>query len=251
MDIPGDFPEIGDYALIGNCRTAALVSRHGSVEWMCVPNFSGASLFGAILDRGAGHFAIAPTGDYEVKRRYDGPTNVLRTTFQAARGTLELTDCLVLPDVREAELYPQHELLRRVECTEGEVEIEVSFAPRPDYGRVLPAFAKRGKLGWQMVRCPFGAMLATDVELAPEAGRSRLAGRARLKAGDVRWLSFTYDESDASVVPPLGEAAGGRLAATLAWWRDWSARSRYEGPYGDLVLRSALVLKLLTSATSG
>jgi GH15 family glucan-1,4-alpha-glucosidase len=251
VQIPGDFPEIGDYALIGNCRTAALVSRHGSVEWMCVPNFSGASLFGAILDRGAGHFAVAPTGGYQVKRGYDGPTNVLRTMFEAARGTLELVDCLVLPDVREAELYPQHELLRRVACTSGEVEVEVSFAPRPGYGRVRPAFRKRGKLGWQVVGCPFGAMLATDVEVAWEPESSGLVGRALLKAGDIRWLSFTYDESEASVVPPLGDAAAGRLAATLAWWKDWSARCRYEGPYGDLVLRSALVLKLLTSATSG
>jgi GH15 family glucan-1,4-alpha-glucosidase len=180
VDGTGGFPGIGDYALIGNCRTAALVSNRGSVEWMCVPTFSDASLFGAILDRGAGHFAVAPTGEYRVKRAYVGATNVLRTTFQAAGGEVELTDCLVLPDVRERELYPQHELLRRVECTSGEMEIEVSFAPRPDYGRVRPAFANRRKLGWQLAGCPFGAILATDIELAPEREGARLVGRVRL-----------------------------------------------------------------------
>src|SRR6185312_3265900 len=175
VDAPADFPEVGDYALIGDCRTAALVSNRGSVEWLCLPSFSDASLFGAILDRRAGHFAV-----------------------ETATGVARLTDCVVLPDEGKPELYPQHELLRRVECASGTVDIEVSFAPRPDYGRVTPQFRKRGKLGWQLVRCPFGATLASGIALEEDPDRGRLTGRATLKAGDACWLSFCYDEHEAS-----------------------------------------------------
>jgi GH15 family glucan-1,4-alpha-glucosidase len=130
VDWPGDFPDVGDYAVIGNCRTAALVSNRGSVEWMCVPTFSDPSIFGALLDREAGHFAVAPVDDARVSRAYVPGTNVLQTSWETATGKVRLSDCLVLPDERKPELYPQHELLRRVECAAGEVEIEVSFAPR-------------------------------------------------------------------------------------------------------------------------
>jgi len=251
VDAPGDFPEVGDYALIGDCRTAALVSNRGSVEWLCLPNFADASLFGAILDRGAGHFAVAPAGDFKVKRAYAEATNVLETTFETPTGVVRLTDCMVLPDESDPELYPQHEILRRLECASGEVEIEVSYAPRPDYGRITPAFRKRGKLGWQLAGCPFGAFLGSEIALEEDRRHARLTGRATLKRGEVRWLSFAYDEHEASVVPPLGGEAAERLAWTTGWWKDWSARCSYEGPYRDAVLRSALVLKLMNSATSG
>jgi len=115
----GEFPDVGDYALIGNCRTAALVSRAGSIEWMCLPDFSGKSIFGAILDRGAGHFSIAPTSPAKVERAYVPGTNVLQTTFRGEGGTLRLTDCMTLP-AEHAELDPEHELLRRIECLDGE-----------------------------------------------------------------------------------------------------------------------------------
>jgi GH15 family glucan-1,4-alpha-glucosidase len=163
---------------------------------------------------------------------------------------LRLTDCLVLPESAHGELYPQHELLRKVECVKGAADVEVSFAPRPDYGRTCPRYAQRGRLGWQLVGCPFGAILGTQVDLAHDRERGRLFGTAKLSAGDTRWLSLAYDESEASVVPSFDEADR-RLAATIAWWETWSGRCNYAGPYKEVVLRSALVLKLLTSATSG
>jgi len=251
VDAPGDFPDVGDYAVIGNCRTAALVSNRGSVEWMCVPTFSDASIFGAILDREAGHFRVAPAGETRVTRAYIEGTNVLATTFESDHGAIRLTDCLVLPDERKPQLYAQHELLRRVECVSGEMEVEVSFAPRYDYGRKAARYAPRGKLGWQCVGCSFGAMLSSDIALAEDREHARLTGKARLKQGETRWLSFAYDEDEASVVAPLGEEADERLKSTVAWWKGWCAQCRYDGPYRNEVLRSALVLKLLNCATSG
>jgi len=218
VEAPGDFPDVGDYAVIGDCRTAALVSNRGSVEWLCVPTFSDPSIFGAILDRNAGHFSVAPAGEARVHRAYVAATNVLETTFEAAHGVMRLTDCMVLPDERKPQLYAQHELLRRVECVSGEVEVEVSFAPCYDYGRKPARYAPRGKLGWQCVGCSFGAILSTGIALAEDRENARLAGKVRLAAGEARWLSFAYDESDASIVAPLGEEADERLKSTVDWW---------------------------------
>lgn len=248
---PDAFPEIGDYAMIGNCRTAALVSRAGAVEWLCLPTFADAAIFGAILDRGAGHFTVGPRGQCQVKRRYVDDTNVLETTFECEGGTLRLTDCMTLPMELGPHLEPQHELLRRVECVAGEVEVEVSFAPRLDYGRCPVRYAHQGRLGWQFVHCPFGARLVTDVELSQEHEGHRLHGSVKLNAGERRWLSFAYDEFEIGVIPPLGGQAQSRLDATAAWWKAWSARTRYDGPYRDIVVRSALALKLMTCCTSG
>ncbi|HET9651928.1 MAG TPA: glycoside hydrolase family 15 protein, partial [Usitatibacter sp.] len=250
MRAPGDFPDIGDYAILGNCRTAALVSKAGSVEWLCVPTFADAAVFGAMLDRRAGHFSIAPLGNARVERAYIEGTNVLRTTFRTAGGELRITDCLALPAIDVPELEPQHELLRCVECTSGEVDVEVAFAPRADYGRRALAFRHRGALGWHCRDAPFGMTLLADAPLAEGEGGA-LHGRVRMREGGTHWFSLGYDQHEASVIAPLGEAARSRLASTIAWWQSWSARCRYDGPYRDAVVRSVLLLKLLTCCTSG
>ncbi|HET9576471.1 MAG TPA: glycoside hydrolase family 15 protein [Usitatibacter sp.] len=250
MPAAGDFPDIGDYAIIGNCRTAALVSKAGSVEWLCVPTFSDAAVFAAMLDRRAGHFRIAPCAKASAERSYIEGTNVLQTTFRTDGGVVRLTDCLVLPMLEPPALEPQHELLRRLECISGEVDIEVSFAPRRDYGRRALAFRQRGALGWHCMHAPFGMTLLAEAPLA--AGeQGELRGRVTIRQGETRWFSLGYDEHEASVIPPLGEAAASRLEATVSWWRDWSARCRYDGPYREAVVRSVLLLKLLTCCTSG
>jgi GH15 family glucan-1,4-alpha-glucosidase len=252
------WPGIGDYGLIGNCRTAALVSRDGALEWLCLPTFSSPSLFGAILDRDAGHFSIRPRGRYRAERAYVRDTNVLQTTFHVeGGGVLRLTDCMTLPaeptsDLQGMhELDPEHEILRCVECLAGEVQVELSLAPRPGYGKGKVSFSNRGKLGWQLADCHFSAFLNTDLEARPDASGATLAGVTRLRARDVRWACFSYDESEASVIPPLGRWARRRLDHTIGWWRWWSSRARCESEYRDIVVRGALVLKLLACATSG
>src|SRR3954447_21369396 len=94
---PDDFPDIGDYAAIGNCRALALVAKSGAIEWLCLPTFSSPSIFAAILDRGAGHFSVRPAGPCRVERAYVPGTNVLVTTFHCPGGVLRVTDCMTLP----------------------------------------------------------------------------------------------------------------------------------------------------------
>ena len=238
------FPSIGDYALIGNCRTAALVSRDGAIEWLCLPDFSSPALFAALLDRSAGHFSIRPRGRYRAERAYVRDTNVLQTTYRCENGAVvRLTDLMTLPaeptrDLQAArELDPQHEILRCAECLAGEAEIDLYFAPKTDYGARRLGFRRRGRLGWQLTGCSFGAFLHSEIELAPEG--DALRGTAHLRAGEKRWSTFTYDENEASVVPPLGDWAQRRLKDTIGWWQWWCGRSNYQGDYRDAVLRGA------------
>ncbi|HEX5759693.1 MAG TPA: glycoside hydrolase family 15 protein [Thermoanaerobaculia bacterium] len=250
----GPAPSIGDYALLGDCRSAALVSRDGSLDWLCLPRFDGPAIFAALLDpeRG-GRFVVHPAGDAAVRRRYLPDTNVLETTFEGGGGVVRLTDAMTVAAEadKRRELLPEHEVLRVVECLEGEVEVEVEFDPRPDYGRRVPRL-RRDRPGELYVADARGVLvLRSDIDLDGEPGRPGARGRARLRAGERRLLSLAADAGDPAVLLPLGEAALERLARTRRWWQDWVGRCRYEGPQAAAVVRSALALRLLLYAPSG
>ncbi len=254
-DLAGSaYHPIGDYALIGDCRSAALVSRSGSIDWLCWPRFDSPSIFAALLDwRRGGRFKIAPVEPFTTTRRYVGETAVLETTFQTANGVARLTD--LMPVASEAEkaraLWPDHELLRRIECLAGTVDIEVLFDPRPDYGRVVPRLVDQKAFG---LVCEHRAqVIALRSEVPLETGEEPGGrGVARLQAGDVRMLSLTYDRWLPVVLSPTGRAAEDRLERSLAWWEAWMGECcRYNGPYADSVRRSVITLKLLTYAPSG
>ena len=135
---------IGDYALLSDCRSAALVSRDGSVDWLCFPRFDGPSVFCRLLDPAGGRFAIRPAGGFQASRQYVDQTMVLETTFTTASGTAVLTDALAVGRNERGHDLGTHSpsmLLRRFTCTSGEIEAEVSYAPRPEYGLVEPVLA--------------------------------------------------------------------------------------------------------------
>ncbi len=247
------YAPIRDYALIGDCRTAALVSRWGSVDFLCLPRFDGPAVFAALLDahRG-GRFFVRPAGELRARRRYLERTNVLETTFEAAGGVLRLTDVMSVAGERErrGELLPEHELLRCVECVAGEVEVEVGCDPRPGWGAAAPAPRDRGALGitWDFA----GQLLAlrSEVPLTRSEGAG-VQGHEILKAGDRRFLSLATATGEPAVFLPLGDAAAGRLARSLRWWSKWIAGCTYRGPCAEAVVRSLLTLKLLTYSPSG
>src|SRR5581483_2120113 len=134
-DPSGSFPEINDYAVIGDCRTAALVSKYGSIEWLCWPRFDSPSLFAAILDREHGGFwKIAPVGPCSMKREYIKGSNVLKTEFHTATGTAELVDLMPVRDAAAESMVPDHEVIRQITCTSGQMDIETALVPRANYG---------------------------------------------------------------------------------------------------------------------
>src|ERR1700733_9262333 len=132
---------IGEYALLSDCHSAGLVSRDGSVDWLCIPRFDAPSVFGRLLDPSGGYFAIRPVGEFQASRRYVDQTMVLETTFTTARGTAVLTDALAIGrDERGHHLGANSPgvLLRSLACTQGEIEAELSYEPRPEYWLVHP-----------------------------------------------------------------------------------------------------------------
>jgi GH15 family glucan-1,4-alpha-glucosidase len=248
------YPPISDYAIIGDCRSAGLISRDGSLDWLCFPRFDSPSVFAALLDaKEGGRFCIRPIGEYSSERRYLPDTNVLEITFRCPNGACVLRDLMsaASEEDKRASLTPEHEVLREVEGLDGEVEIEIFYEPRPDYGLTRPVLKRQWDLG---LRCEVGGaalILRSELPLELEGDGWGASGRVRIRAGERNYLSLTYSKEAPAVLPPLGEAARGRIEQTAHWWREWANRCAYHGPYRDVVVRSALALKLMTYAPSG
>jgi GH15 family glucan-1,4-alpha-glucosidase len=229
---------IDDYALIGDGRSAALVSRAGAIDWLCWPRFDSPSIFGRLLDPDGGSWRIAPVGDARVSRRYVDDTNVLETRFETAGGTLLLVDLMSVADEQAKGLVPDHELLRYVRCERGQVEVDCVIDPRPEFrdvrGTAHPTLGMRWQIGSRLLA------LRGDVP----------AGTFTLRAGEAASFSLTFDEGPA-VLMPLREQAHARIVQSIRWWRAWAARATYTGPDRDRVIRGALAVKLMGYAPSG
>ena len=244
--------KIQDYAIIGNGRSAALISKRGSLDWLCWPRFDSASIFGAILDpKSGGYWSIHPLHESEVSRRYIDNTNVLETTFVGASGQIVLTDFMAVTseENKARVLWPEHELVRQIRCEQGKMEVILKFSPRLDYGRVAPKIRDAGKFGWRIDTGANVFILRGNVDLEPTP--DGLAARFILKSGESVVFTFSFSAEAPPVVPLLGSAIDEKLNLTIDWWRSWADQSTYHGPYRRQVTRSALVLKLLSYAPSG
>src|ERR687894_2687695 len=188
------YPPIDDYALIGDRRSAGLISREGSLDWLCLPRFDTTSTFAAVLDaENGGRFLVRPLGEFRTERSYLPDTNVLETVFRTPTGACVLHDLMSVSseEDKRAHLTPEHEVLRELEGLEGEVEVEIHYDPRPDYGRVLPLLEQRGALG---LRCEVdGASLTLRSELPLELtdGDRSARGTVRIQSGERTYLSLT------------------------------------------------------------
>lgn len=243
--------EIHDHGVIGNCRSAALVSRRGTIDWLCWPRFDSPSIFGALLDDRAGHWSLHPTAPFSSRQRYVPGTNVLETRFRTAGGSVVVTD--FMPAVSEEEkhelLLAEHEILRLVRCEGGEVEIESVLRPRPGYAQGAFRIRDAGKLGVR-IHTDQGLMIARgSVPLAIVDGEE-IRGRKLLREGDELYFSLVF-AADAPAVLAPGESCRKLYEHTLRFWRGWVSKLRYHGPMREAVERSALALELLVYAPSG
>lgn len=147
-------------------------------------------------------------------------------------------------------LWPEHELIRCLSCTQGQLEVILIFDPRIDYGRVRPRFTDAGRLGWRIDMGTAVLTLQANTELTFDPEQA-LSGRFTLRAGDLLTFSFSFAAEAPAVIPPLGDLVAEKLELTVDWWQKWAAQSTYDGPYQRHVVRSALLLKLLSYAPSG
>jgi GH15 family glucan-1,4-alpha-glucosidase len=259
---PSPFPPIADYAFLSNCHTGALVAADGAIDWLCVPRFDSPSVFGSLLDRGAGSFRFGPFGiNHPTERVYDPGTNVLVTTWKTPSGWIVVRDALTMGPTRgddtvtphtrpPADDDAEHLLVRTVECVDGRVEIELVCEPAFDYAREDAHWSlvdgsrhiADATGGGQTIR------LASDLALGLEGNRVR--ARHTLEAGESAYCSLSWAEGLAGA-EDVDDAAA-RINATVRFWRSWLGRARIpDHRFREPVQRSALAIKGLTYMPTG
>src|SRR5437867_927682 len=253
------YAPIADYVLIGDCHTAALVSKDGSIDWYCPGRFDASPVLWRILDAGrGGYFRIAPAQErYGVTRGYQGDTNVLRTTFELGDGALlSLTDFMPIHKRHSSrfghDVGTTRQILRVVEARGHDCTVDVRFKPAFDFGRTetrLLQVAGKGAIandGEQYL------VLYCGKCKLQMSGDGEVQATIKLRAGERAWLVLSLAGSEQAAHGALDPNVSIRdLERTLRYWEEWSATCRYEGKYRDVVLRSALALKLLTYEPTG
>jgi GH15 family glucan-1,4-alpha-glucosidase len=225
----------------------ALVARDGSIDWLCLPNLDSPSVFAALLDadRG-GRFSLQPETSFQSTRRYLPRTNALETIFTTPQGSVRVVDVMTLPGDG---LNPMRELARSIEGIEGTVPMRWRCAPRFDYGREVPRGEwRRGTpvAVWRADAIAIGSWEAG----APAWRDGGAEARFEVVAGQRALLAMTSAYAEPLVLPGR-QAVLSRLDRTIAFWEQWSRAHDYDGPWADLVRRSALALKLMIFAPSG
>jgi alpha,alpha-trehalase len=245
---------IADHALLSDCRSAALVTRAGSVDWLCVPRFDSPSVFGRLLDDDAGHWSIRPTTEHSVSRSYRDRTLVLETTFRTDTGRVTLIDAMASGTNRSGHDLaesPPRTLLRVVECEEGEVEIEVEYRPRPEYGLVWPLLGSDDG----GISARGGAdLLALSTPVPLEIGAESVAtARFTVREGDRVGFALQHRSTWEERATFLSQKEiDAHLEETTEAWQTWSTyHQNYEGPWEELVYLSGTVLQGLTFRPTG
>lgn len=261
------FPPIDDYAFLSDCETTCLIARNGSVEWMCVPRPDSPSVFGAILDRGAGHFRIGPYGqNVPAARRYLPGGLIVETTWQTETGWLIVRDALLMgpwhnTDERSrthkrapSDWDAEHCLLRSVKCVSGTVELEMSCEPAFDYHRKQTVWEYTGDVyeeATATARPENGDQptlkLTTNLRIGIEGREAR--ARTRMSEGDNVFVALSWS----SLEPPRTfDEAADKMWQTAECWRQWITIGRFpDHPWRGFLQRSALTLKGLAYAPTG
>jgi GH15 family glucan-1,4-alpha-glucosidase len=232
---------IEDYCMIGDSETAALVSREGSIDWLCWPNFSSAACFAALLGtRDHGYWKISPVGKVkEIRRQYEAHTLVVETTFETKDGEVCLVD--FMPPRAE-----HSHVVRIVRGVRGKVAMQMDLTIRFDYGRTIPWVTSNDHelhaiAGTDML------VLRADAPMHGEGMSTR--GEFTVRAGET--LSFTMTNLSSLEKVPPAQLAETALRETQSFWREWNERNQYRGPYAEAVERSLMTLKAMTYQPSG
>ena len=238
---------IEDYALIGDCHSAALVGRDGSIDWLCWPRFDSPACFAALLgEERNGRWKIAPVGEIRsVKRAYREDTLVLETGFETAQGAVALIDFMPVRG--------QHcNLVRIVKGLRGRVPMEMQMILRFDYGASVPWVTRlqegdEAPYGVRAIAGPDMAVLRADVPVKGED----LTTVSRFEVGEGDSLAFVLSHGASHLPPPPAIDPQHALRATEEFWTHWSRRCKARGDWAGHVRRSAITLKALTYAPTG
>ncbi|HEX2031977.1 MAG TPA: glycoside hydrolase family 15 protein [Actinomycetota bacterium] len=240
-----NLPDIGDYGLLGDGRTAALSSSAGSIDWMCLPRFDSDPVFGRLVGgEQAGSFEIGVDGVRATSRRYRDRSSVLETTWTTDSAEVQLTEGMVL-DV-SGSLMPQLTMVRRLEARGGEATVRLRFDPR----KGLPGTPPRTGHRHGTLLCSWGSLA---IGLRTEPNVSVVPGQERtflLRPGTPVTFVLGLAEGEPLVLVGADRALRA-LDETDRWWREWCRRVAYDGPFEDAVVRTLITLRLLTYTPSG
>jgi GH15 family glucan-1,4-alpha-glucosidase len=248
-----NYPPIGDYGLIGDCHTAALISRAGSIDWCCLPRFDSDSCFGRLLDwKQGGYFRICPHTRARATRAYMKNSLVLVTTYKSGRNSARVIDFF---SMREGgRRRPRRELVRIIEGIRGSMSFDVELVARLDYGDVKPWIFTGGAHSHYACGSNTGLRIFGDVPF--EIGDEHdLCAQVRVNRGEKIHIGVQFIHPEEARTKRMRYGGAQELQAhfkeTLGWWQDWSARMDYEERAGPNIIRSAITLKALTFAPTG
>jgi GH15 family glucan-1,4-alpha-glucosidase len=232
---------IEDYAIIGDCRTAALVSRDGSIDWFCCPRFDSDACFAALLGTPEhGRWSIAPVAPARVTRRYRPNTLVLETHFETRDGAAMLVDFMPLRSGNPA-------IVRLVIGTRGQVAMSTELILRFGYGAIVPWVTRLENGALRAIAGPEMMIVHTPVHLRGE--NMTTVGEFTINQGDTIPFVLSYLQSHRPLHEPLDPTTA--LNETETFWREWAAKCRSAGPWTEAVVRSVITLKALTYAPTG
>ncbi len=240
---------IEDYALLSDLQTGPLISRNGSVDWLCFPRFDAPSLFSSLLGlESHGRWLLSPhqSGAVVVKRQYVDSTFVLETVWKTPTGSAQVTDFMPLGHTGSS-------ILRRVTGLDGRVEMRQELIIRPRYGTVVP-WSSRIQDAAVPGRMVLLAMAGPDAvalraPYLPEAHARGHSGEFHIASGEVADFELTWFPSHRPVPPAVDVDAA--LEQAIGYWTRWGSHCRSDGPYGSAVKRSLLVLRALTNYETG
>ena len=234
---------IGEYALLSDTRSAALISRTGSVDWLCVPRFDADPVFGQLIDvEHGGRFEFSIDGQVEA-RAYRPESAVLETRWRGPTGGAILTDSM---PVDVTGLRPQLALIRRAQCTSGEVEVHALFDPRLGLPGRRPRWSRR----WNTLFCEWGSLALTLQCFPSQTAEPGRPFSVRLRKGETLTLIASLaDRAPATLLPESDVVA--MIEETDAGWRRWAAEIEYQGPFREAVIRSLITLRQLIYSPSG
>ncbi len=254
------YPPIEDYGFISDCHCIALISRHGSVDWCCMPRMDADSCFGRLLDWDKGGcFELMPADpQFTMERRYLPGTMILESRFRLAGGEVCVHDFFdarpVQEDSHQLPLERRHRLFRVVECLAGVVEMRTRVSPRLDFGQIIPMIQQRGPQVFTAVGGSQGLLVRASFALQLVEHRD-LTANFRLVAGERACMVIAYaaPETLGQIAQEAFDWAGAQscLDQTRRWWEMWTARARGGEQIDPHILRSALVLRALMYEPTG
>jgi len=232
---------IEDYAMIGDCHTAALVGRDGSIDWLCFPRFDSGACFAALLGgQENGRWLLSPASKIQrIRRRYREETLVLETDYETEEGAVTLIDCM--PPRSE-----EPDLVRMVVGRRGRVRMRMQLIIRFDYGSIVP-WVRRIDRGIRAVAGPDTLVLHAPVALRGED----FTTTAEFTVSEGEQIPFVLLWHPSHEPTPAPIDAKETITQTEQWWKEWSNRCSYRGSWREAVVRSLITLKALTYAPTG